>query len=282
MAAIALALGCAVLWGTADFLGGLRARRIHVLGVVFVSQFVGLSGVMVWIAVAGGGPPELWRLAIAVAGGAAGIVGLLAFYRALAIGTMSIVAPVSATGAAIPVVAGLASGEAPGALQRAGMLLAVAGVVLASQERHEDGARAADARRAVGLALVAAVGFGTLLTLLEPASREGVAWPLLAVRVGSVVTLGAIIAATRAPVGAAFDVRHLPALAIIGVFDTSANAMYAAATTLGLLSVVAVLGSLYPVTTVLLARALLGERVRMIQEVGVVAVLGGVALIAAG
>jgi drug/metabolite transporter (DMT)-like permease len=162
------------------------------------------------------------------------------------------------------------------------MALALVGIVLASQERHDDRARAADARRAVGLALVAALGFGTLLALLEPASREGVAWPLLAVRLGSVLVLGAIVAAARPALGGAFRLHALPALAVVGLFDTAANALYAEATTRGLLSVVSVLGSLYPVTTVLLARALLGERVRTVQEVGVVAVLGGVALIAAG
>jgi drug/metabolite transporter (DMT)-like permease len=281
MAAIALALTSAVLWGTADFLAGLRARRIHVIGITLVSQLAGLVGVAVWILAAGDGPPELWRLAVAVAGGAAGGLGLLALYRALAIGTMSIVAPVSGAGAAIPVAVGLASGESPGALQLAGMGLTMAGVVLASQERHEDGGRAADARRAVALALVAAVGLGTVLTLLEPASREGVAWPLLGLRVGSLLTLSSVIAATRPPLAPAFTPAGLPALAVIGAFDTGANALYATATTSGFLSVVSVLGSLYPVMTVVLARAVLGERVQPVQELGIITVLGGIALIAA-
>jgi drug/metabolite transporter (DMT)-like permease len=282
MTAIGLAVVSALLWGTADFLGGLRARQMHVVAVTLVSQLAGLVGVVLWILAAGEGPPHLWRLAVAAAGGAAGCLGLLALYRALAIGTMSIVAPVSGAAAVIPVVVGLASGESPRALQFVGMGLTMTGVVLVSQERHEDRSRAADTRRAVALALVAAVGLGTVLTLIEPASREGVAWPLLGLRVGSLLTLWSVIVAARPPVRPAFTRPRVPGLVVMGAFDTGANALYATATTLGYLSVVSVLGSLYPVMTVLLARALLGERVRPVQEAGIVTVLGGIALVAAG
>jgi len=248
----------------------LTAKRVHVLGVALLSQAAGLVGVGLVVVLAAPPRPGIDKLALA------------AFYRGLAVGTMSIVAPISATGAALPVAAGLASGDSPSVVQGLGMALAFGGVLLAAREQHEDASRAADARRAVGLALVAAAGFGIFLTLLKPASEGGVAWALLAARTASVALMGAIVLTARPPLRPALAPLTLGALVLVGAGDLGANALYAAATGKGLLSVVAVLGSLYPVTTVLLARGILHERVRRIQEAGVGLVLAGVALIAAG
>jgi drug/metabolite transporter (DMT)-like permease len=281
LAAVLLALGSSVCWGSADFLGGISSRRIPVAVVLFGSQLPALVLAATW-ALAAGDPPAVWRLAVAVGAGCAGVIALGAFYRALAMGTMSIVAPISGTGAIVPVVAGVASGGTPSALQAAGIVAAVIGVVLASREQHEDAARAVDARRAVGLALVAALGFGAFLTLMEPAAKEGVPWALTGARAGSVTLLLAFVAFRHVDVRAALTPRLAPTVLAVGVLDLGANALYAAATRQGLLAVVSVLGSLYPVATVLLARAFLAERVRRSQEIGVVAVLAGVALIAAG
>ncbi len=281
MTGIALALGSALLWGTGDFLGGLQAKRVPVLAVAFLSQAAGLVAVAIWVLASGADPPALWRLGVGAVAGMGGIIALAAFYRGLAIGTMSIVAPISATGAAVPVLAGLAAGDSPSALQAAGMATAFAGVLLASRERHADAVRAADARRSVVLALCAATGFGLFLWLMKPAAKEGVAWALLAARVASVSLLAAVLFARREGELPAARSR-LGTIVLVGLFDTAANAFYAAATTHGLLSVVSVVGSLYPVTTVLLARAVLRERVRPSQDAGVLAVLAGVALIAAG
>jgi drug/metabolite transporter (DMT)-like permease len=212
--------------------------------------------------------------------GSAGIVALGAFYRGLAIGTMSVVAPISATAAAVPVLVGLAEGERPGALQVAGMAAALAGVILASREPIEEG-RPRGNRAAVGLALVAAAGFGTFFVGIDRASATAeVPWVIVVQRSCSLVLL--VIAALVARPSLPRDGTSLAALGAIGVLDLGANGLYALATTEGLLSVVAVLGSLYPAVTVVLARLVLAERIARTQEVGVVLALAGVVAISAG
>lgn len=194
---------------------------------------------------------------------------------------MSIVAPISATGSAVPVVVGLATGERPSALQLVGILAAGVGVVLASREApHEDEARARAGRASIGLALVAALGFGAFFVGMDRAADVDVLWAMLAARVADAVLLVPVALILRP----AFHIppRALVTLAVIGILDLTANGLYAWGTTQGLLSVVAVLGSLYPLATVLLARAVLGERIRRVQEIGVAAALAGVVLIAAG
>jgi len=277
--AIALGLSSAVCWGVADFFGGIQTRRLPVVAVTLVSQATGLILAAIAVLAIGHAPPPARALALAAIAGATGVIALTAFYRALAIGTMSIVAPISAAGAALPVIVGLASGEHPSGLQLAGIGAAIVGVVLASREAYHDAERRAAGRLSIALALVAALGFGTFLVLIRTAAKEDLFWSLLISRSASVPTLALGALAFGAPV----VVRRLdlPALAVIGVLDLGANALYSYASTLGLLSVIAVLGSLYPVTTVLLARLVLGERVRRIQEVGIATVLAGVALIAA-
>jgi uncharacterized membrane protein len=250
-------------------------------GVMLVSQATGLVFVAIWVIAARDPLPPASDVLPAVIAGTGGAVALSAFYRALSIGTMSIVAPISATGALVPVITGLAGGDHPSAAQGAGMAAAVVGVILASREQQEGGA-AVDARRSVLLALVAAAGFGLFLTLLKPASDHSVPWALLFVRLSSVSTIGIAAAVRGAAVRPVFAARALPAVALVGTLDVAANALYALATTKGLLSIVSVLGDLYPVSTILLARAVLQERVRRSQEAGIVAVLAGVALIAAG
>jgi drug/metabolite transporter (DMT)-like permease len=260
----------------------MRSRTLPLAGVALVSQLTGLAVVAVWVLAAGKGPPSIGHLAPAAVAGAAGVVGLGAFYRGLAIGKMSIVAPISSAGAIVPVAVGLARGDRPGAVQTAGIVTAVVGVVLASREVHEDESRAADSRRSVLLALTAAVGFGLFLALVKPAADHSVPWALLTVRSASIVLIGVVLAVARPPVRAALRPSAVPSLVAVGTLDVFANILYGIATTKGLLSIVSVLGDLYPVTTVLMARAVLRERVRRSQEVGILAVLAGVALIAAG
>lgn len=280
MVAIALAFASSVSWGLADFLGGVQARRLPVLTVLLTSQVVALGCVAVLVLASGARPPAFTDVAPAMGGAVLGIAALGAFYRALSIGTMSIVAPISATGAAVPVIAGVAGGDRPGPLQVAGIVAAVVGVVLAAREAPDaDERRAADARQSVVLALLAAVGFGTFLALIDSAADHGVAWTLLATRCASVpaLLLAVLVVRPRRPPRGA-----LAPLAAVGVLDVGANGLFAVASTEGLLSLVGVLGSLYPVATVLLARLLLRERVRKIQEIGIVLALAGVGLIAAG
>jgi drug/metabolite transporter (DMT)-like permease len=191
---------------------------------------------------------------------------------------MSIVAPISATAAVVPVVVDLASGGRPSPAQAVGIGLAVVGVVLASRPPGSGDGRPR-AARGVALALVAALSFGVLLTALGEASQGDPYWGTLTMRATS-FTLLALAALVLRP-SFALGERDLPVLCLIGVLDTAGNALFAVATTESLLSVAAVLGQLYPVVTVLLARALLGERISRGQGIGVVSAFAGVALVTA-
>jgi drug/metabolite transporter (DMT)-like permease len=282
MVAVALALASSLAWGLSDFLGGLQSRRQALLTVLWVSQ--GSALLVVGAAVAAGVPTAHDAEATAWAAGAGlmGLCGLTAFYRALSIGTMSIVAPLSATGTAIPVLVGLASGERPGAQQAAGMALAACGVVLAARAAPGADAAARDAsRRSILLALVAAVGFGSFFAGIDRAEESAdVAWVLLSARIPDVVLLSLVVLVRRPALPR--DRRALGALLAVGAFDLLANLLFTLAAGRGLLSVVGVLGSLYPAVTVVLARALLHERPTRAQNAGVVVTLVGVVAIAAG
>ena len=252
MLGLAFALSSSLCWGVGDFIGGLQARRVSLLRVLLVSQAAGLVVLVVVVAVRGMGPPDVVKMLPAVAGGIACIAALSAFYRALAIGTMSVVAPISATGVAVPVAVRVASGERPAALQLVGILAASVGVVLASRESGPGLAPKAGSRASVALALLAALGFGSFFVGLRISARVDLVWALVSSRAAAVA---ALIAA-----GIVLSwVRERPPA-----------------------SVGAVAASLYPLTTVLLARVVLGEHVRRIQEVGIAAALAGVVLIAVG
>ena len=280
MLAVALAFASSLCWGLADFFGGLQSRVRPLVIVLLVSQVAAVAMGLAFVVAARDPFPDLEPAALATGAGVAGCAALAAFYRGLAIGTMSIVAPVSATGAAVPVLVGLAEGERPAALQIAGIVIAMAGIVLAARE--PGGAAPSRAVRAsLVLAGLAALGFGTFFVLIDRATELGGApWSLLLVRVGEVALLGALALATRpAPPSGVSDA--LPLLGI-GVLDFSATAFFALATEQGLLSVVSVVGSLYPAVTVVLARVVLAERVARSQELGVVLTLAGVVAISAG
>ena len=279
MLAVVCALGASACWGLADFLGGLQSRRLSTLTVVLGVETAGLVIVAALVVATGTAPPGAREAAWAVGAGLAGVVGLGAFYRALAVGTMSVVAPVSSIGVALPVLVGLARGDRLSAAQAVGLACAIAGVLLAGRE-HEEHPQAGASRHALLLALAAAAGFGTYFLGAAEAAAGGVLWTLLLGRVAALPVLAAVAVAVRAPLVPA--TRDAARLAGIGAFDLGATGLYALATTKGLLAVVAVLGALYPVTTVLLARVVLGERLTRTQDVGVLVVMAGVALIAAG
>ena len=277
MTAIALALGASLAWGLGDFLGGLKSRSLHVLTVLAISQAAGFVAVLAWLAVSTdafpGGPATAW----AVAAGVGGCFGLGALYRGMAVGAMGIVAPVSAVSAAIPFTVGVVSGERPGVLQVVGILLALAGVALASREPAElGGGRAAG----VGLALVAALGFGLYFVFLDRAAEESVPWAVATAR--GVSSLLAVLAAIVVGASLRPGLIHMPVLVAVGLCDVGANVLFGLASTRGLLSVVAVLAALYPIVTVGLAALLLHERIAPTQRVGVAGALAGAALITAG
>ena len=276
MVAVALALGASLAWGASDFLAGLNARRLAVALVLLVSQATGLVLVGA-AAIASGEPlPGGDAAILAAAGGIAELVGFAALYRALAVGSMSVVAPISATAALLPVVVGLATGEAPGVWQALGIVLALGGAAVASMEPGAEGA----GRRAatgVGLAIVAAVAFGTFFVGMDLAADDGALWAVTISRAAAVAALLAIVVAMRTPVR--IEREQLPGLAAVGVLDIAANTMFAFALTVGMAAIVSVLGSLYPVATVALAAVILKERVTGSQRTGVAAALAGIGLV---
>jgi len=282
MAALAFALGSSLLWGIADFLGGLKSRSFGVPVVLALMYLASLVTMGVFVVARGEGPPGSESVIAGLCAGLVGIAGLAAFYRALAIGTMSIVAPIASTGVALPVVVGVAGGEHPGLARSIGIAVAVVGVVLASREQHSEALAPRRQRQSILLALVAGLGFGSYFVGAEIASRGDVGWALLLSRVAAAPIIAVFAVASVRRAGRLPRGRSLLALAGIGLLDLGANAAYNQATTLGDLSVVSVASSLYPVTTVILAALLLGERVRGVQRGGVALALVGVLLIAAG
>src|SRR4051794_21051384 len=280
MAAIALGLAASLSWGTADFIGGLQARRIPVVAVVLGSQLAGLVLVALIVLIRGEAPPGGDFALYAALSSIGGIIGLTAFYTALSIGPMGVVAPLSATAAVIPVIVGVATGDRPSAIQAVGVVVAVTGVVLASREASDEAERSRTVSKGVGFALISAVGFGCFFLLIDRASDADVLWAVSVNRTVSVLLLALALLATRPQVGLkAADMR---VLAVVGILDVTANGLFAVAATMGLVSVVAVLSSLYPVMTVILARVVLKERLRAVQRIGAAAALVGVALISAG
>jgi drug/metabolite transporter (DMT)-like permease len=278
--AIALALAAAVSWGLADFLAGLASRRVSVPVVLALVEGGGLV-VIVAIALITRAPffedpKDFWS---AVGGGLAGVLGLGCFYGALSIGTMSVVAPISSAGVALPVVVGIATGNRPSAVTAAGLVAIVAGVVLASREEHEDAQAAADSRRAVMLALVSAVGFGGFFALTDAPSDASVPWTLVLARGAALPFIAALIAWRRPALPRG---RFALGVAAVGTIDLLATSLIAIANTKGDLSVVSVLGGMYPVMTVLLAGVFLHERLQRPQLVGILLALGGVGAVAAG
>ena len=278
MLGIALALASSAAWGTSDFLGGLRSRRISALTVLLVSQPVGLVLALAFAIAAGGDALSVRDAAIAAGAGATVVMALGAFYRAMALGSVTVVATIGALGVLVPVTAGLVQGDRPGAIQAVGAVAGIAGVVLVSREPDPEW-RAAG-RLALGLAALAALGFGTFFLGLDAASGARPAWTIVAARTGGVATL--LVAAAFARPSMRIETSLLPSLVAIGFFDVLANSLFAVATNHGLLSLVAVAGSLYSAVTVLLARFVLNERLAGPQRAGLVTALAGVALIAAG
>lgn len=280
MLAIGLALGAACCWGVADFLAGLASRRLPVLVVLLLVEGGGLV-VILAIALALGEPlPGERGLVLAGAAGLAGVLALGCFYRALAIGTMSVVAPVGATGVTLPVIVGLATGDRPSAIAATGLALAVVGVVLVSREVTADAAAARANRASIGLALLAAVGFGTFFVAADPAADESVIWTLVLIRAAALpLVAGLVLVRDRARVPRG---RLLVGVAGVGCIDLAATALIVAANTEGDLSIVAVLGSMYPVMTIALAWLWLRERLANVQFAGAACALAGVALVAAG
>jgi drug/metabolite transporter (DMT)-like permease len=276
--AAALALCGALSWGLGDFLGGIAARRLALLVVLAVSQAIGLAGVALWVLLAGDPFPGVGELLPAVGAGIAGLVGLAALYRGLAVGAMGIVAPISAASPVVPLVADAAQGSVPDPPQLLGVTLVLAGIAALSRERSAPGSSRFAA--GAGLAIVAALGFGLFVVGIDAGADESAPWAVVAARSASVaIALVAMLAtSTRLRVPRS----SLPLLAGIGVFDTGANVLVALATTYGAAGIVAVLSALYPVVTVALARLVLGEELSFSRRLAGGVAIAGAALVATG
>ncbi|MFF2778450.1 EamA family transporter [Streptomyces sp. NPDC058052] len=282
------ALATALLWGFADFGGGLLTRRIPALTVVVVSQCIAvvvLGTVVVATAAWTEAGPELWY---AVAAGVVGPAAMLAFYKALALGPMGVVSPLGSLGVVVPVTVGLVLGDRPGLFQVGGIVAAVVGIVLAGGPELRG---APVQRQAVLLTLFAAFGFGAVMALIAEASTTvtGLFLALFVQRVTNVAVGGGALYLSvrrggRALPEEGFGVIRsaLPALAFVGLADVAANGTYALAAQRGPVLVAAVLASLYPVVTALAAFGVLRERLRAIQAAGAGLALVGTVLIAGG
>ncbi|MCX5244402.1 DMT family transporter [Streptomyces sp. NBC_00201] len=280
------ALSTSLMWGLADFGGGLLTRRAPALTVVVVSQ--GIAAVVLGvIMVATGGwseaGPRLW---FAFAAGLVGPVALFSFYKALALGPMGVVSPLATLSVAVPVGVGLVLGERPGLMQVAGIAVAVTGVVLAGGPQLKG---APVQRQAILLTLVAALGFGTVFALITEASASvtGLFLALFVQRLTNVAGGGIALYVSVKRGGEAlpaggFPWASLPALASVGLADVAANGTYSVAAQHGPVTVAAVLASLYPVVTALAARGFLSERLRGIQAAGAGLALVGTLLLATG
>ena len=285
---LVLALTAAATWGASDFVGGLVGRRVSGTSVAFASQFVGLGG-LVLIAPLVGGSPGAGDLAWGAASGLGGAAGVALLYHGLAVGQMSVVAPLTAVGSAtLPVLFGLLTGERPSAAALLGVVLALVAVgVLCAfappEERdEEEDVRPGRSGNAAGLVsgVAAGIGFGVFFICLGRTSDGAGMWPLVGARVISVSVLAAVVLAT----GRALlpGERTGPAVVLTGALDVTANAAFLLATRRGLLSIVSLLASLYPAATVVLARVVLRERLTTAQSAGLVGAAGAVALIALG
>ena len=271
-----LALCSSVLWGSADYLAGKLSRRRHVLVVLGGTQTVGLIAMLVIATLTGSWGAPADYLGWAVLASLSGASGLALYYRALAIGTMGVVSPIAALGVIVPLSFGLLSGEQPTTVQLLGIGLALAGVVAASgPEVHGDAGW-----RPVLLAGGSAVLLGTALVAIAEGSETSVVMTMTAMRATTVTLMALAVLAMRRAV--AVGRSEVPAFAAVGLMDVGANLAFGLASTLGMLSIVSVFGSLYPVATILLARFIDHERLRPIQQVGVVLALAGVVAITAG
>ena len=270
-----LALGASLAWGVADFVGPWRGRTLGALRVMLWAQIGGIALLGIVMAARGRGPHD-WAVLWAVPAAISGTLGLYAYYRGMATGTMSVVAPIAGASAIVPVVFGIATGDRPRPVQLAGIASAIVGVALASREQQADGRRVA---AGVGLALLAAIGFGFYFPPMHAAGAADPWWGSFVFR----LTAGAIVLAAVLLRRPAIRLGGWPLAVVVGVGcgDTLGNLLFAASAGHGIVSLTSVLASLYPIVTVALAAIVINERIAGIQRVGVVLTLLGVGLISA-
>ena len=276
MAAL-LALLSSLAWGSADFIAGNLTKKRAALAVAGAAQVIGLAVMLVIATVTVSWGTPVWQyLPWAVLASFAGLLGLISFYQALATGSMSVVSPITALGVVVPLGLGLLQGDQPSPWQYLGILIAIIGVLLAATPEVSGGV----GLRPLLLAILAAVMFGLFLALVAVGSEASAVMTMTAQRTTSTVIVVIFALSLRSLGG--LQRGDMPALIAVGVFDVAANLLFGLASTLGLLALVAVLGSLYPVVTVVLAWLILKERLTVAQYAGVALALVGVVAISAG
>jgi drug/metabolite transporter (DMT)-like permease len=273
LSSLVLALGASLAWGFADFFGPLVSRTLGSLRVLFWAQVGGVLAIALAVAIRGQGPAG-WGVLFAILASFGGMLGLFAYYRGMQVGAMSVVAPIAGVSAIVPVIFGIATGDSPSTTQIAGIACALAGVGLASVEHREGSARVA---AGVGLALLAAVGFGFYFPWMHAAGKVDFWWASLVFRMTALLLLAAVVAAR--PTSLKLRPLDLAIVFAVGIGDTLGNVFFAASSSHGLVSLTSVLASLYPIVTVLLAASVLHERVARMQRAGIVLTLTGVVLI---
>jgi drug/metabolite transporter (DMT)-like permease len=274
MAAVLLALSASLVWGLTDFVGGRLVRRSPVATISLLSHATGFVGLGLAVVIAGF---HERAFLLGLAAGGFGAVSLFTFYKAMSLGTMSIVSPLLSLGSVLAFALAVVGGERPRSLAIVGALVALTGAVLASLGEHSSGG---DRRRALGWALASPLALGFYLYLLaRGASDGGSISAVFGGRAASSALLLIVAVALRSP----FRIgrRGLATVVAIGVSGSSALVLFGYAASLGLISIATILASLYPIVTILLAHLLVGERLRGLQLAGVVLALGGVALVSA-
>jgi drug/metabolite transporter (DMT)-like permease len=282
MPAALLALLASLTWGTSNYLAGVESRTRSVWQVAALSQIMAAAASAVGLLAARQGPPGGWDFFLLVITGAATAAGLVMFYRALAIGTMSVVAPIIAAQVLIPVTAGIVLGERPGLHAYVGMVVTVGGVVLISRTpRKEKLNRSSEhhraARTAVTLAVLTAVAWGFMLVIYGTTGKENPVWAVFDTRLTSAVVLAGYVLLTGR--GLSLKGQNMPVLAAIGILLSAANFLFIVATRVGYLSVTSILGSLSPVVVTAYAQVLLHERLSARQWAGFAAVFTGIVLL---
>jgi drug/metabolite transporter (DMT)-like permease len=273
--ALLLALGASLAWGVADFVGPWQGQRLGVLRVMLWGQVGGVALLAIVTSARGSGPHE-WAVLWAVPAACSGTLGLFAFYRGMATGTMSVVAPIAGASAIVPVIFGIATGDRPHAVQLAGIGAAIVGVALASREQHERGRRVT---AGVGLALLAAIGFGFYFPPMHAAGAADPWWSAFLFRLTAATLVLAVVMLRRPAIR--LHGWPLAVIVAVGCIDTLGNLLYAASSGHGIVSLTSVPASLYPIVTVMLAAIVIGERIARVQRLGVLLTLVGVGLISA-
>jgi drug/metabolite transporter (DMT)-like permease len=276
MLAALLALAASFTWGTSNYLAGVESRTRSVWHVTALSQIAAAAAAALGLVAARQAPPGGWDLFLLIVTGVTTAAGLVMFYKALAIGTMSVVSPIIAAQVLIPVTAGILLGERPGPQAYVGMAVTIAGVVLISRTPQR-GTHAANARKAVLLAVLTAVAWGFMLLIYGTTGKENPVWAVFDTRLTSAVVLAGYVLLTGR--GLSLKGENVPVLAAIGILLAAANFLFIIATGIGYLSVTSILGSLSPVVVTAYAQVLLHERLAPRQWAGFVAVFVGIVLL---